>query len=535
MRTATGLLLLLVLLATPATAQLPRTLSYQGVLCDTLGAAKPDGTYTITFRLYDVSSGGSALWTEQKTLLLKRGLFSTTLGDQVVIDPSIKFDKPYWLSIQVASNPELSPRTALTAVGYALNAQRSDTAKYALSAPLQGTVDSARVAGTVPDGSITSGKISLPLLLSGSYQPLIYLTYNGPSVALGVNGTGLGISCTSTNNGAIRGWSYSNVGVYGVSGITNFAPVQDVGVLGECSNGTGVRGIGRTGVFGKDTINGNYGTLGTADDGVHGYSKYGYGTAGVSDSGVGVFGTTKNVNGVGGLFGNSYGTALFAIGSGYERANATVRVQNIFPAGTAAYFTNSSTIHTAHYYNAGTGGVLYLQNGGDASGTGGDDFITAADKAEDDVQFRVLSTGEVRSDVGFNTPAADFAEMLPAVDGLEAGDVLVIGDDGTLILSTEPYQTTVAGVYSTQPGFTGGLPVRGKIVRTIPLAMTGIVPAKVTAENGNITPGDLLATSSIPGYAMKACINPPQGSVIGKALEKLSGGIGTIRILAVLQ
>jgi hypothetical protein len=37
----------------------------------------------------------------------------------------------------------------------------------------------------------------------------------------------------------------------------------------------------------------------------------------------------------------------------------------------------------------------------------------------------VATNGEVFSDVGFNTPAGDMAEMLPAVAGPEPGDVLV--------------------------------------------------------------------------------------------------------------
>jgi hypothetical protein len=141
-------------------AQIPRTLSYQGVLSDTLGNPKPDGTYSFTFRLYPSSSGGSAVWEEQKTLQVRRGLFQTHLGEQVPFGSSVPFDRPYWLSIQVASEPELSPRIPLTAVGYSFNAAKADTAQYALNVPTQIAVDSARIAGTVPNNSITSQKIA---------------------------------------------------------------------------------------------------------------------------------------------------------------------------------------------------------------------------------------------------------------------------------------------------------------------------------------------------------------------------------------
>lgn len=141
------------------TAQIPHTLSYQGVLCDSLGNPKPDALYNITFRFYDVNSGGVALWTETKSLEVKRGLFSTILGDNNNLFPTIKFDKPYWLSIQVEGESELFPRIPLTTVGYSINSQRADTAIFALSVAPQLFVDSARIAGLVPYNSITSEKI----------------------------------------------------------------------------------------------------------------------------------------------------------------------------------------------------------------------------------------------------------------------------------------------------------------------------------------------------------------------------------------
>ncbi|HEX9656378.1 MAG TPA: hypothetical protein VGB89_05605, partial [Bacteroidota bacterium] len=39
--------------------QVPKTLSYQGVLTDTSGTQVPDGQYQVTFNLYDQQSGGS--------------------------------------------------------------------------------------------------------------------------------------------------------------------------------------------------------------------------------------------------------------------------------------------------------------------------------------------------------------------------------------------------------------------------------------------------------------------------------------------
>ncbi len=68
------------------------------------------------------------------------------------------------------------------------------------------------------------------------------------------------------------------------------------------------------------------------------------------------------------------------------------------------------------------------------------------------------------------------------------------------------------------------------------MAMMGIVPTKVTAENGAIHPGDLLVTSSTPGYAMKGTDrNRMLGAVIGKALGSLDSGKGAIEVVVTFQ
>jgi hypothetical protein len=62
------------------------------------------------------------------------------------------------------------------------------------------------------------------------------------------------------------------------------------------------------------------------------------------------------------------------------------------------------------------------------------------------------------------------------------------------------------------------------------------VYVKATASNGVIQPGDLLATSDMPGYAMKAT-DPDRshGAIIGKALTGLDKGEGLVLVLVNLQ
>ena len=68
------------------------------------------------------------------------------------------------------------------------------------------------------------------------------------------------------------------------------------------------------------------------------------------------------------------------------------------------------------------------------------------------------------------------------------------------------------------------------------MAMVGVVPTKVSAENGAIKVGDLLVSSTTSGYAMKGTDRGRMlGAVIGKAMGNLNAGMGVIEVLVTLQ
>ena len=175
-----------------------------------------------------------------------------------------------------------------------------------------------------------------------------------------------------------------------------------------------------------------------------------------------------------------------------------------------------------------------------------------------DLVFSVDSTGTVAADGGYRcgnsisdtagdlneseiAPCllddfpADFAEMLPrSGEDLEPGDVLAVDRQGVLVATTERYQSSVVGVHSTRPSYVGN----SRYIdhqSYAPLALTGLVPVKVTDEGGPVRPGDLLTASSTPGHAMRAEAGAPTGTVIGKALEPLDGSRGKVLMMVVLQ
>lgn len=131
--------------ATPAAADAPSTMSYQGVLSDPSGTLVPDNDYAMTFRLYDVSAGGAALWSESyAAVTVKAGLFHVLLGSTTPL--SLAFDKPLWLSLQVGADPEMSPRVPLASAPYAMG----------LRLPLDATQSSASPSFAVRNGNVNS-------------------------------------------------------------------------------------------------------------------------------------------------------------------------------------------------------------------------------------------------------------------------------------------------------------------------------------------------------------------------------------------
>jgi len=131
-------LLLLGLASCVAVPPLPADYSHQGRLTNASGAPVADGNYTIRYQLFHSLTGGTAVYTETKTVAVKGGLFDTSIGLTGAIPPDV-FAQPTWMEIKVKTEV-LSPR------------QRLEGAPYASS-----LVGGAVVQGTVPITRTFSG------------------------------------------------------------------------------------------------------------------------------------------------------------------------------------------------------------------------------------------------------------------------------------------------------------------------------------------------------------------------------------------
>jgi hypothetical protein len=403
------------------------------------------------------------------------------------------------------------------------------------------------------------------------------------AVSTGVSGIGstVGVSGTAAGStGSTYGGYFQNAATdgAGVIGVATAASGTVDGVRGDTfsPSGAGVHGVNNsttgssTGVYGEGGVYGvvgsapGVGALGISTAAAGGFGLFGWAQG--ASGGTGVIGQTDSTDGRA-VHGNSYGSALTSGYAGYFEGrghfSANVGIGVAPPANRLDVrdpITSSNVMNLQRTSDAtGSSDMLQILMGSASSDTS--QFIECERGA--DVKFRVWGDGDVTADGTYTSPA-DFAEMIHVPAGaatVEPGDVMVIdvNNPRAVVQSKSARSTLVAGIYSTRPGVLGSEHdwddvarqlgfdpmsdsveqnlkpmVLGKMIDEIPMALVGIVPCKVSAENGAIRPGDLLVTAATPGHAMRD-ERPQTGTVVGKALGSLESGTGVIRVLVSLQ
>jgi hypothetical protein len=229
---------------------------------------------------------------------------------------------------------------------------------------------------------------------------------------------------------------------------------------------------------------------------------------------------------------NTSAGALHITDRAYFNGSAWVYSESSAPVSN--YYQNVG-IHAFRVAPGGTAGstftwttALFINNAGNV-GVG-----TGAPTA------RLHVAGDIRVDGNINAKYQDVAEWVPSTQRLQAGTVVVLDPErpNHVLASTTSYDTAVAGVISEKPGLSLGEEGEGKAL----VATTGRVKVRVDATKGAVKIGDLLVTGEAAGVAMKSQpmefggrrIHAP-GTIIGKALEPLAGGVGEILVLLSLQ
>ena len=130
---------------------------------------------------------------------------------------------------------------------------------------------------------------------------------------------------------------------------------------------------------------------------------------------------------------------------------------------------------------------------------------------------------EVFDGVATSAQYADLAENYLADDSYEVGTVLIFGGEKELTTTGVKNDTRVAGVVSENPAYLMNNSLEGENVTA--LALTGRTKIKVM---GIIQKGDLLVSSTTPGYAIRNN-DAKAGTIIGKAIQnKDDAGEGII-------
>ncbi|MCS6804686.1 MAG: hypothetical protein RMM98_07985 [Acidobacteriota bacterium] len=511
-------------------AQSPQPMRYQGVLTDAQGRPLPDGPVSLTFRLYDVAAGGTALWEETQPVTVTSGVFSVMLGRVKPLD--VPPEKPYWLGITVGNGAELAQRAQLTASRRNLRWKPLDNSNLIPNSQRSPCCcECASQRGGVTKIEPSSVQLEGPGETKGGDSVLSYVDHK---VVITKNAPG---------------------GQSSAPGELAQRPLPVVLYFGRDMTGSNtagafldVSGI-RPSLFAQKRPPGQSGKLTTTDvineqQEILNQSAADaqtvlpvelsqflqqqqsnpaiWGHAAMPDTGA-ILGqislTTSTSSAVRGVHQGLGVGVLGQIANSMSTAPAVWGVSDGTGSGVAATMTGNGT------------GLLVDHNG--ATGN------LAVFRSSNANRVRFDKTGRGFFNGGTQNSGADVAEAFEvegSVHAYEPGDVLVISTrtDRTVEKSREPYSTLVAGVYSTKSGvLLTERSMDDAHEDTVPLGIVGVIPTKVSAENGPIRRGDLLVTSSLPGHAMKATDQSRLvGAVLGKALENFDGqGTGVIRVL----
>ncbi len=293
---------------TVAASEVTSCINYQGRLTDSAGELL-SGTYTMTFGLYDVSTGGTALATDSHDVDVTDGLFNTGI-DFGTSD----FDgKALWLGIKVGADSEMSPRQELRPVPYALSLR----------------------PGAVINGSV-SGSPVLKVESTGDHSDGVYAETHGNF------SEGVRASTSGDGSDGFRAYTFGDISA-GVRAYT----------FGDASNGVYAYTSG-------DDSNGVYAsTTGNDSSGVYASSAKGYGVYGKGGKSGGYF--TTNQGGtlwthnagvtVTTAYYHSYGVHAYTHGDGSRGVSASTSGDNSDGVHAYTHGDDSDGVHAYTYGN----------------------------------------------------------------------------------------------------------------------------------------------------------------------------------------
>jgi hypothetical protein len=99
-------------------ADVPLIINHQGYVTDDAGVPV-NGVRTMTFAIYNVAEGGTALWTEAQSVTVAQGIFNVYLGDVTALPGAIFTGQGLYVGVTIGTDSEMIPRIRLATVPYA--------------------------------------------------------------------------------------------------------------------------------------------------------------------------------------------------------------------------------------------------------------------------------------------------------------------------------------------------------------------------------------------------------------------------------
>ena len=417
--TLSAVVILLIAVVQLSAQTIPQTINYQGVLKDVSGVVVPNGDYNIAFNLYDVETGGGALWTETKVINVLEGIINTQLGS--VFPITISFDKPFWLGITVEPGSELTPRIKLSSVPYSMMSLNVMDESISTNKLQNWAVTSTKIH----DNAVTTSKIMDGTIIAqdiGNYEVVKKINGMRDSVNL-VAGSNIVLTPTGNNItiSALGGGS----GNIGGSGTTNYLPLfTGSTVLGNSiiyQTAGGNIGIGtitpsaKLDISGSDAlINGL--TIGRGTGNIDGNSAFGYralysnteggNTAnGYSALYYNTTGYSNTANGVSALYYNTEGdlntaNGMYALYANTTGSSNTALGYNAYPAsGTLTNYT----------------GIGYNVGGASSTSNSVEIGNTSVSRIVGQVIWSTYSDERIKDNVSENVPGLAFINKLRPV------------------------------------------------------------------------------------------------------------------------
>ena len=214
--------LLLIVASATQVSGVPPLINYQGVLTD--GEGQPlNGTYAITFTIYNAATGGNRLWTETHSAVhVEEGVFNVQLGGTTRDGVPVEiFNRPeVWLGVKVGGESEMVPRMRFTSVPYALmsatpgpQGPKGDKGDPGPQGPKGDKGDK----GDPGDPTNLSGATITSALTSPSATLTLRNSSTGYALYARNSGSGYAIYVSSTDKSGISTGSTNSFGVFGTS------------------------------------------------------------------------------------------------------------------------------------------------------------------------------------------------------------------------------------------------------------------------------------------------------------------------------